>query len=133
MHSNDYKFKPFIHLKYNEVFGNISYLAKYRLIPTIAVPPRFVITPSDHQVHRHGSVNLQCAARGDPPPHIRWFRNSAPIVLSHRTFISEEGDLAIYNITFTDEGLYECIAENIAGIVRSYARVTVFGKFLFMI
>ena len=91
--------------------------------------PRFTRTPSDHQVPKHGSVELQCGARGDPPPIIRWFRNTAPVVTNDRTFISEEGDLAIYNITFIDEGLYECIAENLAGTARTYARVTVLGKY----
>ena len=61
-------------------------------------------------------------------PTIAWHRNSVAVKPDSRTFINEDGDLAIYSVNFSDEGLYECVAENEAGVVRAYARVTVLGK-----
>ena len=48
--------------------------------------------------------------------------------LNYRRFISEQGDLAILNLTLADDGVYECLAENPSGIIRTYARLAVLGK-----
>ena len=94
----------------------------------LSAPPRFTRTPSDFRVPVHGSIELECAASGDPLPVISWHRNSVQVIPNQRTFINEEGDLAVYSVTFRDEGLYECVAENTVGVSRAYARVTVLGK-----
>jgi len=95
------------------------------LTVTFAVAPRFVERPRDHQVPLHGSVTLTCRAEGPPRPVISWYRNSVPVLPSQKVFISNEGDLAIYQFQAEDEGLYECVAENSIATVRTYARVII--------
>ena len=89
--------------------------------------PQFTRTPTDAERSVGGNVEFFCSASGDPAPRIRWLHNSSPVIQSHRVFISDEGDLALYNLSTADDGLYECQAENSAGLVRTYSRLSILG------
>ena len=41
------------------------------------------------------------------------------------------GSLIIHEVSHIDEGVYECIAENVAGVVQASAQLTVWGEFVF--
>ena len=41
---------------------------------------------------------------------------------------ANEESLLIRNVVSRDEGTYECVAENVAGSVRAFATLTVFGN-----
>ena len=45
---------------------------------------------------------------------------------------ANEESLLIRNVAARDEGTYECVAENVAGSVRAFATLTVFGKLISM-
>ena len=89
--------------------------------------PQFTRTPSDAERSVGGNVEFFCSASGAST--VRWLHNNDRVIPTHRTFISEEGDLALYNLTTTDDGLYECQAENSAGLVRTYARLSILGTY----
>ncbi len=54
------------------------------LLLCVAVPPSFIQTPSDHEVHQGGNVELYCEATGDPAPTIRWFQNNNAVSPNNR-------------------------------------------------
>ena len=49
-----------------------------------SVPPSFIRTPSDHEIHQGGNVELYCEATGDPQPVIRWFQNNNAVSPNNR-------------------------------------------------
>lgn len=90
------------------------------------VPPVFTSTPNDQRVNVGSSVELQCHAKGQPLPKIKWKKDG--ILMSsesdhHR--VSSNGDLYMFNILPADDGLYECIAENDIGTASVAVRLNV--------
>ena len=59
-------------------------------------------------------------------PTIRWKRNGVDIIPDSNTSISADG-LTLKNVRVESEGLYVCIARNIAGEERASAVLTVVG------
>lgn len=90
------------------------------------VPPVFSRIPEDQTVALHSTVELPCHAKGQPIPAIKWRRNGSLLENSgqhHR--ISPHGDLYIFNAEKSDEGLYECGAENSVGFASVHVSLTV--------
>ncbi|XP_060056373.1 hemicentin-2 isoform X2 [Erinaceus europaeus] len=62
-----------------------------------------------------GSVQLDCVARGDPAPAIRWIKDGLPLQssrLHHRLY---NGSLTIHRTEMDDAGQYQCLAESELG------------------
>lgn len=78
-----------------------------------------------------GSGQIACRIDGIPYPTVRWNKDWHPIGNSARVGIRQEApdywSLSIDNAISMDGGLYECIAENIAGKVHCTAKVVVQG------
>ena len=74
-------------------------------------------------------MRFQCAVSADPPPSIAWFKNGAALATSRKYEIqANEESLLIRNVGARDQGTYECVAQNAAGVVRASATLRVFGK-----
>ena len=91
-----------------------------------------VSAPVDAQAALGNSVTFHCGFSGEPTPRIKWLKDSIPVPLttSDKYEVRVEGSLLVRNLRRTDEGTYECVAENVAGITHAYARLTVWGKAL---
>lgn len=85
----------------------------------------------DQVFHLHLNGKLECRVHGIPYPAVSFKKDWRPIAVSHRIRIArEEFDhwtLSIQNSIHMDEGIYECIAENVAGKVYCTANVKITG------
>lgn len=102
------------------------------LFPQIVLRDEFRIEPQNTRIAQSDTALLECAApRGVPEPTVLWKKNSQIIDMesSKRIRIVDGGNLAIQDIRQSDEGQYQCLAKNPAGIRESaIATLKVHGK-----
>ncbi|KAK7483453.1 hypothetical protein BaRGS_00025252 [Batillaria attramentaria] len=122
-----------VHFRWDDaVFACIAYnangesrseasLSVYRADSPPSGYPRFSRQPSLKAVERGRSTLLPCEATGDPQPTIAWLKNRLPVNYTSdgRVKLLESGEW-IANSQSSDEGQYECVAENQHGAVYSY-------------
>uniref|UniRef100_A0A8C0HRZ8 Contactin 4 n=1 Tax=Buteo japonicus TaxID=224669 RepID=A0A8C0HRZ8_9AVES len=73
------------------------------------------------------SVVWECRASGRPKPSYRWLKDGEPLLPQ-----VEQGSLTITNVSLSDAGMYQCVAENRHGIIFASAELSVIGKFTFL-
>nr|XP_054407858.1 contactin-3 isoform X2 [Pongo abelii] len=98
----------------NVARGRLTYYAK----------PHWVQLINDVEIAVEDSLYWECRASGKPKPSYRWLKNGAALVLEERIQI-ENGALTISNLSVTDSGMFQCIAENKHGLVYSSAELKV--------
>nr|XP_055115288.1 contactin-3 isoform X2 [Symphalangus syndactylus] len=98
----------------NVARGRLTYYAK----------PHWVQLIKDVEIAVEDSLYWECRASGKPKPSYRWLKNGAALVLEERIQI-ENGALTISNLSVTDSGMFQCIAENKHGLVYSSAELKV--------
>uniref|UniRef100_A0A7N9CNU0 Contactin 3 n=1 Tax=Macaca fascicularis TaxID=9541 RepID=A0A7N9CNU0_MACFA len=98
----------------NVARGRLTYYAK----------PHWVQLIKDVETAVEDSLYWECRASGKPKPSYRWLKNGAALVLEERIQI-ENGALTITNLSVTDSGMFQCIAENKHGLVYSSAELKV--------
>ena len=105
----------------------VCYLSTIVLV-FFSVPPTFVKTPSNIEVSvRDRQVLFKCLATGYPTPTITWRKDGQPLESDTRHVMTENGALNIIDPKFSDEGSYECVAQNSAGEIVSKAALNYFG------
>ena len=69
---------------------------------------------------------------GEPQPIVRWHHANSPTVAlttSEKYDVTHGGTvLVVRNAAKADEGNYECVAQNVAGMTHALARLTVWGQ-----
>uniref|UniRef100_A0A8C3QU24 Ig-like domain-containing protein n=1 Tax=Cyanoderma ruficeps TaxID=181631 RepID=A0A8C3QU24_9PASS len=89
--------------------------------------PTFVIQPQNTEVLVGESVTLECGVSGHPHPRISWtLGTGSPLPQDSRFTITSSGGLFIQNVTFSDQGQYNCNASNSEGSIQATARIIVF-------
>ncbi|KAI8499172.1 hypothetical protein Bbelb_229360, partial [Branchiostoma belcheri] len=84
------------------------------------VKPHFTAEPSDVDVTHGNTVYFSCHAEGDPKPEIVWLHNSNEVQIDdERHNMLDDGTLMIQDTRPEDQGMYECMARNIAGEVKT--------------
>ena len=74
-------------------------------------------------------ARLVCYAIGMPKPTVTWKKDGAEIPSSgSRYAMQRTGSLQFSRVLVEDSGVYECIAENQAGIARREINFIVQGK-----
>ncbi|XP_062506265.1 roundabout homolog 1-like isoform X1 [Corticium candelabrum] len=86
--------------------------------PVITKQPSAVVSLESEEAKFH------CKAEGFPTPKIRWLKLDSTLPRSRAT-MSLNDTLTIRNVHRHDAGTYVCLAENIFGVVRSYASLIV--------
>lgn len=80
------------------------------------------------------TIDMDCRSQGNPHPRTTWVLPSRAIVhmeapsvgtQDHRVSVLPNGTLRIKNATYTDHGVYKCIASNAAGADTISVRLTV--------
>ncbi|XP_058033746.1 peroxidasin homolog isoform X1 [Ahaetulla prasina] len=83
--------------------------------------PRITSEPQDVDVTSGNTVYFTCRAEGNPKPEIIWLRNNNELSMKadSRLNLLDDGTLMIQNTQETDQGIYQCMAKNIAGEVKT--------------
>ena len=90
--------------------------------------PHFIAKPSPSvTVKEKQNVILPCKAAGFPPPVITWYKDGRVMKEERKQF--KKRNLEIKNISFEDNGIYTCTAENLLGRVQLSVNVTVKGTY----
>jgi hypothetical protein len=89
-----------------------------------------VLPPVDADVEAGRSVTFRCTFEGDPPPRIRWLKDDIPVPLTtgEKYEVSGDGSLRVKDARRSDEGVYECVASNVAGSTHGYARLRLISE-----
>uniref|UniRef100_A0A1X7SWZ3 Ig-like domain-containing protein n=2 Tax=Amphimedon queenslandica TaxID=400682 RepID=A0A1X7SWZ3_AMPQE len=75
-------------------------------------------------------VIFEAAARGNPPPVLKWYHNSNEIDFKNTTkmYLTSNGSLIILGPQFEDNGQYKVVADNGAGSVEAAASLTIYFR-----
>ncbi|NXN04765.1 CNTN4 protein, partial [Sylvia borin] len=69
-------------------------------------------------------VSWECRASGRPKPSYRWLKDGEPLLPQGRVQL-EQGSLTIPNVSLSDAGMYQCVAENRHGVIFTSAELSV--------
>ncbi|KAF7646631.1 hypothetical protein LDENG_00184480 [Lucifuga dentata] len=89
----------------------------------VLVPPQFLNYPTNTFAYESTDIELECAVTGSPPPSIRWMKNGEEVVPSDYFQIVDGSNLQILGLVKSDEGFYQCVAENAAGSSQALAHL----------
>uniref|UniRef100_A0A8C9WFF2 DCC netrin 1 receptor n=1 Tax=Scleropages formosus TaxID=113540 RepID=A0A8C9WFF2_SCLFO len=90
---------------------------------SVLAPPRFLKAPANRYAYESTDVEMECAVTGSPPPTVRWAKNGDMVVPSDYFRILDGGNLQILGLVKSDEGFYQCMAENAAGNAQVAAQL----------
>ncbi|XP_043910010.1 receptor-type tyrosine-protein phosphatase S-like isoform X21 [Protopterus annectens] len=102
--------------------GEETVTAKLVVLRDDQLPPGFPnidMGPQLKVVERTRTATMLCAASGNPDPEITWFKDFLPVdpnASNGRIKQLRSGALQIENSEETDQGKYECVATNNAGV-----------------
>ncbi|XP_056427681.1 receptor-type tyrosine-protein phosphatase S isoform X6 [Hyla sarda] len=104
------------------ILGEATVSAKLTVLREDQLPPGFPnidMGPQLKVVERTRTATMLCAASGNPDPEITWFKDFLPVdpaASNGRIKQLRSGALQIENSEETDQGKYECVATNSAGV-----------------
>ncbi|XP_042335386.1 receptor-type tyrosine-protein phosphatase S isoform X12 [Sceloporus undulatus] len=102
--------------------AEITVSAKLTVLREDQLPPGFPVIDMGPQlkvVERTRTATMLCAASGNPDPEIAWFKDFLPVdpsASNGRIKQLRSGGLQIDSSEETDQGKYECVASNSAGV-----------------
>jgi len=88
------------------------------------VPPTARQPMTNQLLFERQTIRLSCNVSGWPTPSVSWTKNGEDVVPSARINVTGH-ELLIAQAAVSDSGIYQCLAENIAGHVALTARVHV--------
>ena len=94
--------------------------------------PAFSKPLQDLTVRDGDQLVLTCIVKGDPEPHINWYKNGISVTSSDIMDLKYKGGVAtlkINEIFPEDEGVFSCSASNSIGTVDTKCKLTVKRKF----
>lgn len=94
----------------------------------------FRVEPQSTRVAVGEDIVLECVPpRGTPEPQVTWRKDGRTLDLGGRLKIVDGSSLAITDARTTDDGRYQCVARNTAGIRESaVAMLKVHGRNYFL-
>ncbi|CAH1116112.1 unnamed protein product [Phaedon cochleariae] len=92
---------------------------------TVAVlRDEFRLEPQSSRVAAGEDIVLECAPpKGTPDPQVFWRKDGQAVVVEGRLKLVDGFNLAITDAKTTDDGKYQCVARNTAGVRESAAAV----------
>ena len=94
--------------------------------------PKFLMPLKMHAAPQGYECYMSCAVKGDPTPHITWYRNNLSLNTNTNYFISNTCgvcSLLILRVGAKDSGEYKIVAENPLGRADCTTKLTVRGEF----
>ncbi|XP_067340667.1 netrin receptor DCC isoform X2 [Channa argus] len=90
---------------------------------SVLVPPQFLNYPTNTYAYESTDIELECAVTGNPPPTVRWMKNGEEVIPSDYFQIVDGSNLQILGLVKSDEGFYQCVAENSPGSSQAMAQL----------
>uniref|UniRef100_A0AAQ4Q4V1 Contactin-3 n=1 Tax=Gasterosteus aculeatus aculeatus TaxID=481459 RepID=A0AAQ4Q4V1_GASAC len=90
---------------------------------SVLAPPQFLNYPTNTYAYESTDMELECAVTGNPPPLVRWMKNGEEVIPSDYFQIVDGSNLQILGLVKSDEGFYQCVAENSAGSSQAMAQL----------
>uniref|UniRef100_A0A3P8VK11 Neogenin 1b n=1 Tax=Cynoglossus semilaevis TaxID=244447 RepID=A0A3P8VK11_CYNSE len=92
---------------------------------TVQVPPQFVKEPLHLYAHESMDIIFECEVSGSPAPTVKWVKNGDAVIPSDYFKIVKDHNLQVLGLVKSDEGFYQCLAENDAGNIQSNAQLII--------
>ncbi|XP_067116541.1 immunoglobulin-like and fibronectin type III domain-containing protein 1 [Osmerus mordax] len=95
---------------------------------TLEVAPSFLVPLKMHNSPESYECYMTCAVRGDPTPHVTWYRNNISLNTNTNYYISNTCgvcSMTILRVGPKDTGEYKIIAENPLGRAECATKLTV--------
>ncbi|KAG6930424.1 DCC netrin 1 receptor [Chelydra serpentina] len=92
---------------------------------TVMVPPWFLNHPSNLYAYESMDIEFECAVSGKPVPTVDWIKNGEVVIPSDYFQIVGGSNLRILGLVKSDEGFYQCVAENDAGNAQASAQLII--------
>ncbi|MEQ2214543.1 putative aminophospholipid-translocase [Xenoophorus captivus] len=70
-------------------------------------------------------IVFECEVSGSPAPTVKWVKNGDAVIPSDYFKIIKEHNLQVLGLVTSDEGFYQCLAENDAGNIQSSAQLII--------
>uniref|UniRef100_A0A8C5U8P7 Neogenin n=1 Tax=Malurus cyaneus samueli TaxID=2593467 RepID=A0A8C5U8P7_9PASS len=103
--------------------GNDTLEAQAELI--VQVPPTFLKRPANIYAHESMDIVFECEVTGKPTPTVKWVKNGDVVIPSDYFKIVKEHNLQVLGLVKSDEGFYQCIAENDVGNAQAGAQLII--------
>ncbi|XP_061595284.1 neogenin 1a isoform X4 [Cololabis saira] len=110
---------------YTCVAENSNTSAEAQAQLTVQVPPEFLKRPSNIYAHESMDIVFECEVSGSPAPTVKWLKNGDAVIPSDYFKIIKEHNLQVLGLVTSDEGFYQCLAENDAGNIQSSAQLII--------
>ena len=81
--------------------------------------------PANVFAHVNSDIMLECEAEGQPKPDITWYKNGDRLYPSDYFQLIAGSNLKILGMVNSDEGIYQCFAENSLGNVQASAQLII--------
>uniref|UniRef100_A0A673ZDY6 Immunoglobulin-like and fibronectin type III domain-containing protein 1 n=1 Tax=Salmo trutta TaxID=8032 RepID=A0A673ZDY6_SALTR len=94
-------------------------------------PPKFLVPLKMHTAPQGYECYMSCAVRGDPTPHVTWYRNNISLNTNTNYLISNTCgvcSMLILRVGPKDTGEYKITAENHLGRAECSTKLTVSGR-----
>ena len=111
-------------------YGEVECFAKF-IITDEAIRPEFVQNVKDVEVEERNEARFQVEVTGTPLPDVKWMKGKTELVESEKYRVIKDGSsvtLVIHDCTEDDEGVYEVIGENSAGMVSCNAKLMIIKR-----
>ncbi|CAM4531933.1 unnamed protein product [Leuciscus chuanchicus] len=95
---------------------------------TLRASPQFLKKPANIYAHEATDVIFECEVTGSPAPTIKWVKNGDAVIPSDYFKIIKEQNLQVLGLVKSDDGFYQCLAENDAGNVQSSAQLIILDQ-----
>ena len=102
----------------------------FYIVTIVDIPPVVTEGPANKTYYMLYGTNktFNCKARGVPTPKITWHRNGTLLKNGERISVDTNGTLRLKSVTEEENGLYSCLAKNLATTIESKATISVFCK-----
>ncbi|XP_042616936.1 neogenin-like isoform X7 [Cyprinus carpio] len=113
---------------YSCMADSVSGSIEAQTVLTLKASPQFLKKPANIYAHEATDVTFECEVTGSPAPTIKWVKNGDAVIPSDYFKIIKEQNLLVLGLVKSDEGFYQCLAENDAGNVQSSAQLIILDQ-----
>uniref|UniRef100_A0A673G0X8 Neogenin-like n=1 Tax=Sinocyclocheilus rhinocerous TaxID=307959 RepID=A0A673G0X8_9TELE len=94
----------------------------------VSSSPQFLKKPANIFAHEATDIIFECEVTGSPALTIKWVKNGDAVIPSDYFKIIKEQNLQVLGLVKSDEGFYQCLAENDAGNVQAGAQLIILDQ-----